>query len=183
MILLVDLCYQEASLSAYEFVLPIADALSRAGARLEIKHYTRTSRTLADGFEKVILCGTALKDNDYTEHLELLSWVRHLKVPSLGICAGMQVMASLFGGRIVPRPAIGLEDVQILEDSPLLGQPRQIQGYHLHNYGVTMPPGFRLLAGTQREVEAFRHPDRPLYGILFHPEVRNRWILDRFAGM
>ncbi|NYT01869.1 MAG: hypothetical protein GKC10_03815 [Methanosarcinales archaeon] len=183
MILLVDLCYQEDSLSAYEFVRPIADALARAGAGVECRHYTRVTPESASECEGVVLCGTALKDNGYAEHIELFSWLQDPGVPALGICAGMQVMASLFGGRIIPHPAIGLEDISVVEDSSLLGPPRQIQGYHLHNYGVTLPPGFRLLAGTAEAVEAFRHPDRPLYGILFHPEVRNRWVLERFLDL
>jgi GMP synthase-like glutamine amidotransferase len=40
-----------------------------------------------------------------------------------------------------------------------------------------------LLAGLPRAAKAFQHETRPIYGIIFHPEVRNRWILDRFANL
>ena len=83
----------------------------------------------------------------------------------------------------MPKPAIGLERIEIITDTPLLGEPRQIEGYHLHNYGVTLPEEFLLVAGTTEVVEAFKHRERSTYGIIFHPEVRNRWILERFAGL
>jgi GMP synthase-like glutamine amidotransferase len=73
--------------------------------------------------------------------------------------------------------------IDIVAETPLLGEPRQIEGYHLHNYSVTLPEEFDLMAGTTDVVEAFRHSDRPLFGIIFHPEVRNKWILERFATL
>ena len=181
MILLVDLCYERESLSAYEFVHPIGDALRRAGTRSEVMHFTDITEDGLDDYEKVILCGTALKDNAFAEHLESFSWIAGWDRPLLGICAGMQVIAAVFGGRIIPQPAIGLERIEIIGDSPLLGERREIEGYHLHNFGVTLPPDFRLLAGKRSRVEAFCHCRRPVYGIIFHPEVRNRWILERFT--
>jgi GMP synthase (glutamine-hydrolysing) len=40
-----------------------------------------------------------------------------------------------------------------------------------------------LLAGKTDAFEAFQHHSRPTYGIIFHPEVRNQWILERFANL
>jgi GMP synthase (glutamine-hydrolysing) len=48
---------------------------------------------------------------------------------------------------------------------------------------VTLPEDFRLLAGGKESVEGFGHRVRPIFGIIFHPEVRNRWILERFANL
>lgn len=183
MILLVDLAYEKDSLSRYEFVLPIANILRRAAVPHEIVHYTDPNSDLLDRAEKVILCGTALKDNAYCAQIDLFSWMSTCEKPMLGICAGMQVIGSAFGGGIVPQPAIGLEKIKIIRDTPLLGAPREIEGYHLHNFGVTLPGGFEIIAGRPGRVEAFCHSDRPIYGIIFHPEVRNRWIVERFANL
>ncbi|MFB3766672.1 MAG: hypothetical protein ACE14P_15700 [Methanotrichaceae archaeon] len=183
MILLVDLCYEKDALSKYEFVLPIASVLKRAKASYEVVHYTDLSADQLDRSEKIILCGTALKDNAYMEEIDRFSWMRMCEKPMLGICAGMQVIGSAFGGSIIPMHAIGLEKVEIIMDTPLLGEPRQIDGYHLHNYGVTLPSGFELVAGNPKRVEAFLYCQRPIYGIIFHPEVRNRWIVERFVNL
>lgn len=181
MILLVDLAYEKDSLSRYEFVLPIASVLMKNKVLHEIAHYSELSGGWLDRAEKIILCGTALKDNAYCEQTDLFAWMRTCEKPMLGICAGMQVIGSAFGGKVVPQPAIGLEEIEIIRDTPLLGEPRQIDGYHLHNFGVTLPEGFEIVAGVQERVEAFCHYRRPIYGIIFHPEVRNRWIVERFA--
>lgn len=183
MILLVDLCYEKGSLSKYEFVLPIADVLEKTKTPHEVVHYTELNGNLLDRSEKVILCGTALKDNAYSEKEDLFSWMRKCEKPMLGICAGMQVIGLAFGGSIIPMPTIGLEKIEIIRDTPLLGEPRQIDGYHLHNFGVTMPEGFELVAGSPKRVEAFLHCQRTIYGIIFHPEVRNRWIVERFVNL
>lgn len=182
-ILLVDLCFEKDSLSQYEFVHPIRDTLQKAGFLCNILHYSEINSQALANHDRIILCGTALLDNAYAEHLQLFSWVMDLKKPILGICAGMQVISAVYGGSIVPHPAIGLEKIEIIRDSALLGEPRCIEGYHLHNYSATLPEEFLQLAGTTSDVEAFMHRVKPIYGLIFHPEVRNRWILDRFAHL
>lgn len=182
-ILLVDLCFEKNSLSQYEFVHPVRDALQNAGILCNILHYTEVKPQALASHDKIILCGTGLLDNVYAEHLELFSWIKDFKKPILGICAGMQVIGAVYGGSIVPNQAIGLEEIGVVMNSPLLGEPRQIEVYHLHNYAVTLPDELSLLAGRIDAVEAFRHPTHPYYGILFHPEVRSRWILERFANL
>lgn len=182
-ILLIDLCYEPDSLSKYEFVYPITDTIMRAGARAKIAHFTEVSDDMLACSDKTVLCGTALMDNAYMDFIESFSWIKEWKKPLLGICAGMQVIGSVFGGHVVPAPAIGLEKINLMLDTPLLGEPREIEGYQLHNYGVTLPEGFQIVAGTPRCVDAFRHSEMPIYGIIFHPEVRNRWILEKFANL
>jgi len=182
-ILLADLCYEKNSLSQYEFVHPIREILERCGFPCKICHYTEIEENVLASYDKVILCGTALKDNAYMERIESFSWLKDLNKPTLGICAGMQVISAFFGGSIVPQPAIGLNMIEIIRSSPLLGEPRQIEGYHLHNYAATLPLGFLGLAGKPGLPEAFQHRTLPIYGIMFHPEVRNRWILERFANL
>jgi GMP synthase-like glutamine amidotransferase len=182
MILLIDLCYEEDSLSKYEFVLPIKSTLNHVGAECDIVHYTKISNDVLKDCEKIILCGTALKDNIFITRSEAFHWVGNVVKPILGICAGMQAIGLIFGSHIISNPAIGLKEIDIVNETDLLGEPRQIEAYHLHNYGVTLPMGFDLVAGTPSNIEAFKHRTRRIYGIIFHPEVRNKWILERFKG-
>ena len=182
-ILLADLCYEKNSLSQYEFVHPIRELMEKFGFPCKICHYTEIKVDDLESSDGVILCGTALKDNAYMEQIEAFYWLNDLKKPILGICAGMQVISAFFGGSIVQHPAIGLNTIDITRSSSLLGEPRQIEGYHLHNYAATLPLGFLGLAGKPGLPEAFQHRTLPIYGIMFHPEVRNRWILERFANL
>jgi ABC transporter with metal-binding/Fe-S-binding domain ATP-binding protein len=182
-ILLIDLCFEKDSLSHYEFVLPIRDALERAGAYCDVRHYEEFASLEIARYDRIVLCGTALKDNEYAEHLHYFSWIKDCKKPILGICAGMQVIGAVYGGSIAANRAVGLEEIEIIRASPLLGEPRRIDGYHLHNYAVTLPQELALLAGSVDAAEAFQRGDDPVYGIIFHPEVRNRWILERFTHL
>lgn len=182
-ILLVDLCFEKDNLSQYEFVHPIRDTLQQAGFFCDILHYTMVTHEMLASYDKIILCGTALLDNEYAKHLEFFYWIKDSKKPILGICAGMQVIGAVYGGSIVHSPAIGLEEIEIVRASPLLGEPRRIEGYHLHNYAAALPQGLSLLAGRADAALAFQHAAHPTYGIIFHPEVRNRWILERFANL
>lgn len=145
MILLVDLCYEKYSLSMYEFVFPIADIVKRAKVRYDIMHHSEVGLITAEKYDKIILCGTALKDGGYLENMDLFSWIKECTRPLLGICAGMQVIGSIFGSRIISQPSIGLQKIDIVKETSLLGKPRRIEGYHLHNYGVTLPQGFEHL--------------------------------------
>ena len=181
--LLVDLCSDPDSLSRYEFVNPIRDFMHELGHSTRVIHYSQITPQVIDRSKSAILCGTALKDNDYAEHLDVFSWIKIWKKPMLGICAGMQVISAVYGGSIVPHPSIGLANIEVLQNSMLLGEPHSFEGYHLHNYAATLPNNFELLAGTKDAPVAFCHKSNPTFGIIFHPEVRNRWILKRFADL
>lgn len=184
-ILLVDSCYEADSLSRYEFVHPVQRALQRAGSSCRICHYISVDEESLEGCDKVVLCGTALKDNGYLDHLDRYRWLEAGTRPVLGICAGMQIIAAVFGGEIMSRsePAIGLERVELIRSSSLLGPCRNIEVYHLHSRDVSLPDAFLSLAGVDGAPEAFSHRSKPIWGLMFHPEVRNRWILENFANL
>ena len=184
-ILLVDSCYEADSLSRYEIVHPVQRALELAGFPCRICHISMLDREILEGCDKVVLCGTALKDNEYLNHLDRYSWLKEEIRPVLGICAGMQIIAAIFGGEIMSRhkPAIGLEKIEVIDESDLLGPCRNIEVYHLHRLDPTLPDGFLRLAGRDQVPEAFSHRSGPIWGLLFHPEVRNRWILENYANL
>ena len=108
-ILLVDSCYEADSLSQYEFVRPVQRILERTGFPCQVCHISLLNEERLKSCDKVVLCGTALKDNEYLNHLERYTWLKEGDRPVLGICAGMQIIAAIFGGEVRSRhkPAIG----------------------------------------------------------------------------
>ena len=67
----------------------------------------------------------------------------------------------------------GYRDVEVLIGDPLFeGLPRMISVTESHQEMVErVPKGFALLARSEdTPIEAFRDPNRILYGIQFHPE-------------
>ena len=180
MILLVDLCYRPESLSHPEFVSPIRRIVERSGMIVQVVHYLEPDPVPA-GISGIILCGTALKDNGYLEHPDRFDWIGEVSIPVLGICAGMQALARLLGGEVVEAPEIGMTDVAVTRKDEIIGAERIFSAYELHTFGVTLPPGCRELARSEACIQAFRHREKKWWGVMFHPEVRNDWVVERFV--
>lgn len=99
-----------------------------------------------------------------------------LGLPVLGICLGLHVIATAFGGKVEPGKSggYGPVDIRICDhDAILAGYPGKIRVWASHaDEVVGIPPGFDLLAMSDIcGAEAIAHPSRNLYGIQWHPEV------------
>lgn len=97
-------------------------------------------------------------------------------LPILGICYGMQLMAYLLGGKVLPalEREYGRADLSIDDPSDLFaGLPEKTPVWMSHGDRVLQaPPGFIPLAHTSNSpLAAMRHRERPLYAVQFHPEV------------
>jgi GMP synthase (glutamine-hydrolysing) len=97
-------------------------------------------------------------------------------LPVLGICYGMQLMTSALGGTLVrsSHREYGHAFVTVEQGARLFeGVPRELRVWASHGDSVTVaPPGFAVVATSANvPVAAIQHPDRRLYGLLFHPEV------------
>ncbi|MCQ8893036.1 MAG: glutamine amidotransferase [Methanolinea sp.] len=180
MILLVDLSDKKRPLLRDEFVRPVAQIVGRSGAEWTCCHFTEVDGQALAGCGAVILCGTALKDRSYLDAREHFSWLRDAVNPVLGICAGMQVISLACGGIVYDCCEIGMVEVKTLVPHPLLPPGPQFSAFELHSIGCTAPPGWRVLALSQACIQAFCHPVRPLFGVMFHPEVRNEGVVERF---
>jgi len=113
-----------------------------------------------------------------------------LGVPILGICYGMQLTATYFGGeagacnlREYGRMLMTVDD----RDTGLMaGLSGQSYCWMSHTYQVLrMPEGFRGIAHTDNcPIAAMADEERRIYGVQFHPEVTHteegRKILENF---
>lgn len=172
-VLVIDLC--QRALSRSEFVEPIA-AIVGEGA--EVAAIDRISPELVGGMDAAIVCGTALADDAYLQRVEAFEWLRTTETPTLGICAGMQLVALLHGARLVEQREVGMVAVEPVEPNPLVPEP--MEAYGLHRHGLEGLDAFRVLARSPRCVQAIAHRERPLFGVMFHPEVRRGNVVSRF---
>ena len=104
--------------------------------------------------------------------------ILELGVPVLGICYGMQLVAHLAGGQVKPsrEREYGRAEVAVREASGLFAgfEPQAcITVWASHGDRIEQPPPhFRVTASSgNAPVAAFQHESRPIYGLLFHPEV------------
>jgi GMP synthase (glutamine-hydrolysing) len=98
------------------------------------------------------------------------------RIPVLGICYGLQLMAHELGGEVVPstKREYGPATVSVTDaDGLFAGIEREQPVWMSHGDSIVRPPeGFRATAQTDSTPYAgLADPGRNLYGIQFHPEV------------
>jgi GMP synthase (glutamine-hydrolysing) len=180
MILVVDMNWKPHSLSYNEFVSPVVSAV----APLEdctVKHFTEIEPDSLRDYSKIILCGTTLKDHATLSQPEKFSWIKNLTQPVLGICAGIQTINLLYNQPLKRCLQVGMTQIATTKPTPFF--EGSFNAYALHNFSLEESEVFEVLAKSEQCVEAVRHRTKPIFGVLFHPEVRNPEILKRFIQL
>ncbi|HEX9166147.1 MAG TPA: glutamine-hydrolyzing GMP synthase, partial [Gemmatimonadales bacterium] len=100
-----------------------------------------------------------------------------LGVPVLGLCYGMQLIAQLSGGKVVPagRREYGRAPVKIAHGQLFSGFAPGEETIVWMSHGDHVeepPPGFHVTASSPNcPVAGFEHDRLPIFGVQFHPEV------------
>jgi GMP synthase-like glutamine amidotransferase len=182
MMLLVDMSYKNDSLHRDEFVKPVANIVKNKELDFVIKHFSELTEDDLKKAYKLILCGVALKDNEFMKHPEKFDWIKHFDKPILGICSGMLITAKVFGGAIEKNTEIGMSEIRTIKTDTLLSGKERFEAYELHNFSARPSEDFDVLAVSDKCVQVIKHKSKPVYGVQFHPEVRNEWIIKRFLN-
>lgn len=178
MILVVDMNSRENPFGLYEFVQPVV-AIAEELEKCRVRHYLDVNGKSLSSYDKIILSGSALKNTVTLNETERFMWLEDCGKPVLGICAGMQTIGLVFGGRIEKCREIGMTEVATSKDNILFSSAFKV--YALHNYALVPSTEFEVLAESASCVHAVKHKHKDVYGVLFHPEVRNRDVLKRFV--
>ena len=177
MILIVDMNFKKNSLAYHEFVLPLV-AIVEEFDDFTVKHHLEMGLEVASEYNKVLLSGNALRNNLFHVRKTGFEWIKQCSKPVLGICAGMQAIGLAFGLQLRACQEIGMVDVTTLLSNPLFSS--KFRAYALHNCSVDPSEEFAVLAESGLCVQAIKHKQKDIFGVLFHPEVRNTEIIKRF---
>ena len=180
MILIIDMNWKKDSLGFYEFVLPIAEVAEKL-EDCKIKHYSEVSSEDVTCCDKIILSGTALKDTATLQQPEKFEWLKEIEKSVLGICAGMETIGMVYGARLANCLEIGMTEITKISENPLFS--KNFKAYSLHSYCVEQSKDFEILAESSKCLQIIKHKTKPLYGMLFHPEVRNPELINRFIEL
>lgn len=175
MILIINVCCEK--LHYYEFVKPVEDIVEEG---FVTKHYNEINSKDLDNASKVIICGTSLKDNQFTKDLEKFAWLKDFDKPVFGICAGFQLIGLVYGGEIKNHLEIGFFHEGF--DKDFLGFNGEVEVYHLHNNYVDFSKLSEFEVYSDSVVsQVVKHKHKEIYGVLFHPEVRNKEMIKNFV--
>ncbi|CCV63835.1 GMP synthase [glutamine-hydrolyzing] [Alteracholeplasma palmae J233] len=100
-----------------------------------------------------------------------------LDIPVLGICYGMQLMASLLGGTVTKsdKKEYGLTKIDIIDSSLTKELPKSFNVWMSHDDSVVkVPKDFKTTAKSSlTQTVMMEHINKPLYGIQYHVEVNH----------
>lgn len=101
------------------------------------------------------------------EEIEFLATAHSASVPLLGICFGGQALSAALGGTVSRAPQAEVTWRTIDTEAPDLITAGPWPFWHEDRFDL--PPGARLISGSQTEVTAFA--DGTSVGLQFHPEA------------
>ena len=108
--------------------------------------------------------------------------------PTFASCWGFQAMSRALGGEVVTdleRAELGTPELTLTDagiDDPVFGiLPRTFRAPMGHQDIVErLPQGATLLVSSDRvQHEAFKFPNKPIYGTQFHPELTREGLMER----
>lgn len=154
----------------------IAELVRSLGQEVQMVKWNETQPSGFAGNSGIIFSGspTYFTEVDHTPYFEKYSFVKDGKIPTLGICFGHQLMGLLHGSSIFRGEAVRTNiPIHIVKEDLLFnGLFPDTEMAEDHTEGITLPPGFIHLASSSTYIiEGMRHPQLPLWGVQFHPEV------------
>jgi GMP synthase (glutamine-hydrolysing) len=124
-----------------------------------------------------------------TIHRDVWEYILEKRIPILGICYGLHLLATLFGGKVLAgkKKEYGVADVEILGKEEIFsGLDSHESVWMSHGDSVAViPHELSVIASSENcPITAFKHTQRDIYGLQWHPEVRHtvhgRKILENF---
>lgn len=178
-VLLISTCFFE--LHELEFVRPIEQICKKLNWKTKTVSYEDLDEKHIKNIDKVIICGTALKDNEYFDEAEGFGHLfEEFEGEILGICAGAQLMGAYYQGELIEVQEIGLLRDLVQGEDLLLKNCSLKEVYALHNYAIKNNQGEVL---AQNKIPQLIKYSSLHYACMFHPEVRNHKLIENFLNL
>lgn len=179
-VLIINICKEK--LGFYEFVKPIGDILKFNDVKYFTKHHNEVNKKDLDKASHVIICGTSLFDNEFIEYINNFNWIINFDKPVLGICGGMQIIGLIYSGKLKKFTEIGYYKENFSKN--FLGLVGEKEVYHIHNNYVDFYGLKEFEVFSENKIsQAIKHRNKEIYGVLFHPEVRQKEMIRNFVKL
>ncbi len=178
-ILIINTCKEK--LHYFEFVKPIEDIIKNINEKYITLHYFELTKKDLEKTDKIIICGTSLKDMEYLKYIDKFNFLKSINKKVLGICSGMQIICLIFECKLVKGVEIGKTLVNFPEN--FLGLQEEKEVYSLHTLTIKedkiLRKNFNIFSKS-KYIQAIKHKQKEIYGVLFHPEVRQKALILEF---
>jgi putative glutamine amidotransferase len=134
------------------------------GTAMDFVKHIKPDGIILTGGNDLYKYGGNAPERDETERL-LIEYAMHSETPLLGFCRGMQVIGDYFDATLTK--VSGHSATQ----HKLVGRvTEEVNSYH--NFAFKQLPSQFLETARSDDgvIEAFRHRDKQIYGIMWHPE-------------
>lgn len=147
-----------------------------------------------DFYDLVVLSGGHVFDLEENKKLyeAEIRLIQNSRMPILGICLGSEIIVKAFGGEVRSLDHLekGVMSVNVIKDDLLFKNIKPLfEVYENHRKVIDkLPECLELLAESVDGIEIFKHRDRFIYGIQFHPEMFkeigvNSVLVDNLLGL
>lgn len=153
----------------------LAKRIRDIGAYSEVVQFD--DKISLDNVKGIILSGGP--DSVYEEDSPTLPEnILESKLPILGICYGMQLLARKFGGKVETRKIgeFGKTTIKITDHSKLFeNTDKEFNVWMSHkDVVIEAPNGFKVTSKTNNGIIAsFENEEKKIYALQFHPEVKH----------
>lgn len=179
-VLIINTSTKEAPLYIHEFIRPIADLCEKSGNTWRSVNIENIPKNIKE--KKIIISGTALKDNQFLKYKKNIDKLISLEKPILGICAGAELLLPK-NVELEEILEIGPQIVEELNENPLTSNLDGKECYFLHQLGIRAIPlnsNLKALLTTKKGIAAYKYKDKEIYGVQFHPEVSQKQLILEF---
>jgi len=84
----------------------------------------------------------------------------------------------MFDEKIIKQEEIGMINVKTKNQNSLING--DFQAYNMHNFSVDEVTVFNIIAKSNKTIQIISHKTLNIFGVSFHPEVRNEQIITNF---
>ncbi len=129
----------------------------------------------AGNYDAIILSGghkfdVKSHDKEYSKEIRI---IKNSNTKILGICLGFQLICHVFNCKLEKLPKLekGILDIKIIRQDKILEGISSLKVFEDHRWAVKNVKPLMPLAKSKDGIEIIRHPNKPIYGMQFHPEM------------